>query len=81
MEITCKNVYSAVFLNRRFHSLERLVFYIKREKSFFQDLLSRCITWGYKGLQGVLKSYKGFEEGTRGYKFFNRANILSTVIF
>ena len=30
---------------------------------FFQDLLSRCITWGYKGLQGVLKSYKGFQEG------------------
>ena len=56
-----KNVYSAVFSNRRFHSLERLVFYIKREKSFFQDLLSRCITWGYKGLQGVLKSYKGIQ--------------------
>ena len=34
------------FLNRCFHSPASLVYYIKRQKRFFHDLFSRCLTWG-----------------------------------
>ena len=43
-----------------------LVSYIKHRKSFFHDLFSRSITWGYWGIQGVTSGYKGLQEGYRG---------------
>ena len=42
--------------------------YIKRRKSFMQDLFSRSMTWEYMGLQGVTGGYKGLKGVTRGYK-------------
>ena len=54
---------------------ERLVCYIKRRKSFFQDLFSRSMTWEYMGLQRVTGGYKGLQglqEVTRGYKGLQR---------
>ena len=56
------------FLNRCFHSPERLVCYIKRRNSFFHDLFSRSRTWEYRGLQGVTGEYEGLEAVTGGYK-------------
>ena len=72
------------FWNRCFHSPERLVCYIKRQKSilhdFFYDLLHedtqgykglRSVTGGCKGLQGlqgVKRGYRGLQEVTRGHK-------------
>ena len=67
-----------VFKNRYFRCSERLVCYIKRGKSLFDDLFSQSMTWenrqlqevtgGYKGLQGVTRGYKGLQGVTRGYK-------------
>ena len=55
-----------------------LVCYIKRRKSFFDDLFSHSMTWeyrglqevtgGYKGLHGVTKGDKGLQGVTKGYK-------------
>ena len=66
------------FLNGCFRCLERLVWYIKRRKSFLDDLFSRSMTWEYRGLQevtrgdkelqGVTGGYKGLQEVTRGYR-------------
>ena len=55
-------------LNRYFRYLSRLVCYIKRLKSSFYDLLSRSMTWEYRGLQGVTEGYKRLKGMTRGYK-------------
>ena len=51
-----------------FRCSERLVCYIKRRKSFFDDLFSRSMTWEYRGLQEVTGGYKGLRGVTRGYK-------------
>ena len=48
-----------------------LVCYIKRPKSFFDDLFSRCMIWecgGYKRLMGVTRGYRGLQGATRGYR-------------
>ena len=47
---------------------ERLVCYIKRRKSFFNDLFSRFMTWEYRGFHEVTRGYRGLQEVTRGYK-------------
>ena len=47
---------------------ETLVCYIKRRKSFFNDLFSRSMTWECRGLQGVTGGYRGLQGVTRGYK-------------
>ena len=57
-----------VFETDVFFCSERLVFYIKRRKSFFHDLFSRSMTWEYRGLQEVTGGYKGLEGITGGYK-------------
>ena len=44
----------------------------KRSQIVFHDLFSRCITWEYRGLQGVTKGYKGLHEVTRGYRGLQR---------
>ena len=59
-----------------------LVCYIKRGKSFFHDLFSRSILWGYmeiqglhivtRGYKGVSKDYKKLQEVTRGYSWLQR---------
>ena len=41
-----------------FRCSERLVWYIKRQKSFFHDLFSRSMTWEYRGLHGVSRGYR-----------------------
>ena len=44
---------------------------MKRRISFFDDLSSRSITWGYKGLrglQGVIIGYNGLQGVTGAYK-------------
>ena len=56
------------FLNRCSRCSEGLVCYIKRQKSFFDDLFSPSMTWEYRGLQRVTGGYKGLQEVTRGYK-------------
>ena len=63
----------AVVLNRSFRTPERLLFYIKRQKSFFfsQGIFTIYymrilgVTKGYRGLQGVTQGYKRV---TRGYR-------------
>ena len=40
---------------------------LKREKSFFNDLFSRSMTWEYRGLQGVTWSHRGLQGVTGGY--------------
>ena len=58
-----------------------LVCYIKRRKSFFDDLFSRSMIWesggckrflgvtrGYRGLQGATRGYRGLQGVTRGYR-------------
>ena len=48
-----------------------VVCYIKRRKSFFDDLFSRSKSWeyrSYKRLQEVTRGYKGLQGITRGYK-------------
>ena len=45
-----------------------LVCYIKRRKSFFDDLFSQSMTWKYRGLPEVTGGYKGLQGVTRGYK-------------
>ena len=40
----------------------------KRSKIVFYDLLSRSITWEYRGLQGVTEDYKSLQGVTRGCK-------------
>ena len=57
-----------VFETDVFFCSERLVCYIKRRKSFFNDLFSRSMTWKYRGLQGVTGGYKGLQGVTGGYK-------------
>ena len=57
----------AVSLKRCFRCQERLVFCIKRQKSFSHDLFSRSIKWGYRWLQGVTEGYKGLQRVARGY--------------
>ena len=47
-----------------------LVCYIKRRKSFFDDLFSRSMIWEYRGLQEVTGGYKGLQGVTRGYRGF-----------
>ena len=44
-----------------------LVCYIKRRKSFFHDLFSRSITWGYMEIQGVTRGYRELQGVARGY--------------
>ena len=56
------------FGNRCFRRSERVVSYIRRRKSFFHDLFSRSITWGYRGLLGVTRGYKGLHGVTKGYR-------------
>ena len=63
------------FLKPTFFCSERLVCYIKRRKSCFDDLFSRSMTWeyrgvtrGYRGLQGVTRGYKGLQGMTGGDK-------------
>ena len=56
------------FRNRCFGCSEGLVCYIKRQKSFFDDLFSRSVTWEYRGLQGVTGGYKGLKGVTRSYR-------------
>ena len=54
----------------RFCCSERLVCYIKRQKSFFLDLFSGSMTCkykGYRGLQGVTRGYSGLQGVTGGY--------------
>ena len=51
-----------------FRSLERLVCYIKRRKSFFHNLFSRSMTWEYRALHGVSGGYRGLQGVTGGYK-------------
>ena len=51
-----------------FFCSEKLVCYIKRRKSFFNDLFSRPMTWEYRGLPGVTRGYKGLQWVTRGYR-------------
>ena len=48
--------------------VQRLVCYIKRRKSFFDDSFSRSMTWAYRGLQEVTGGYRGLQGVTRGYK-------------
>ena len=36
--------------------------------SFFHNLFSRSITWGYMEIHGVKGGYKGLQGVTRGYK-------------
>ena len=43
-----------------------LVCYIKRPKSFLDDLFSRSITWGYIGIPVVTRGYRGVTRGYRG---------------
>ena len=56
------------FFNQCFHSPERLVFSLKRQKSFLYDQFSLSVTWGYRGLQGVTRCYRGLQGITRGYR-------------
>ena len=56
------------FSNRCFSCSERLVCYIKRRKSFFDDLFSRSMTGEYRGFKGVTGGYKGLQGVTGGYK-------------
>ena len=51
-----------------FRCSERLVCYIKRRKSSFDDLFSRSMTWEYRGLPEVTGGYKGLQGVTRGYR-------------
>ena len=63
-----KNANFVVFLNRCFRCSERLVFYIKRRKSFFHHLFSRSMKLEYNGLQGVTRGYKELQKVTRCYR-------------
>ena len=56
------------FGKRCFHSPEMLVCYIKRRKSFFHDLFSRSIPWGYWVTQKVTRGYMGLQGVTRYYR-------------
>ena len=56
-----RNGHFVVFSNQCFHNPGRLVCLLKRRKSFFDDLFSLSITWGYKGLQGVTGGYRGLQ--------------------
>ena len=67
-ELLWKNANFLGFWNRRFCCSEGLVWYIKCRKSFFQHLLSRSMTWEYRGLQRVTSSYKGLQGVTKGYR-------------
>ena len=51
------------FCNGCFRCSERFVCYIKRRKSFFDDLFSRSM-----GLQEVMRGYTVLQGATRGYK-------------
>ena len=54
-----KNVNFVGFWNRGFRCSERLVYYIKHQKSFSHYFFGRFMTWEYRGLQGVTGGYKG----------------------
>ena len=56
------------FLNRCFRCSEKLVCYIKRRKSFFDDLFSPSMAWEYKGLQEVIGGYNGLQGVIMGYR-------------
>ena len=62
------------FYEQFFFCSERLVCYIKRRKSFFEDLFLRSMTWeyrvtrGYRRLQGVARVDRGGQGVTGGYK-------------
>ena len=56
------------FSNGCFHTRERLVFYIKRQKSFFHDSFSRSFTLGYRGLEEVRRGLRGLNWVTTGYR-------------
>ena len=73
------------FWNRCFRCSERLVCYIKRQKSFFTISFHalwpgntgcykglQVITRGYKGWQGVTTGYKGLQRVTGGYRRLQR---------
>ena len=51
-----------------FSLLTKACLLYKTQKSFFDDLFSRSITWEYRGLQEVTAGYKGLQGVTRGYK-------------
>ena len=55
------------FWNRCFCCSERLVCYIKRQKSYLYDLFSRFMTWEYRRLQGITGGDKRLQGVTRGY--------------
>ena len=67
-EPLCKNTNLVGFWKRCFCCSERLVWYIKRQKSLFPHLFSSSMTWEYRGLQGVTGGYKGLQGVTRGYR-------------
>ena len=48
------------------------VCYIKRPKSFFDDLFSRSITGGYIGIPVVTRGYRRVTRGYRGLQGFTR---------
>ena len=49
------------FLNGYLRGSERLVWYVKRRKSFLDVLFSRSMRWEYRGLQEVTGGYKGLQ--------------------
>ena len=66
----CKNANFVGFWNPCFRCSERLVCYIKRQKSFFTIYfhdLWHGNTGGYKGLHGVTRGLRGFQGVTKGY--------------
>ena len=42
--------------------------FFERFVSFFQHLLSRSMTWEYRGLQRVTRGYKALQGVTKGYR-------------
>ena len=56
------------FRNQSFRCSETRVCYIKRRKSYFNDLFSRSMRWEYWGLQGVKGAYTGLQGVTGGDK-------------
>ena len=56
------------FLKPMFSLFRKACLLYKTSKIVFHYLLSRSITWEYRGLQGVTRGYKGWQEVTKGYK-------------
>ena len=65
------------FLNRCSRCSEGLVCYIKRRKSFFDDLFSPSMTWEYRGLQEVTGGFKGLQGVRRGYKGLQGSQVVT----